>query len=230
MHFICLRKSCQKLISEMRGPNRNEKFICDNCGTQINRGNLGLPKEKYSTGTFHYTQCPNFSTTSQTHSSLFLQYSQVTFALKIYCTLFWQWSVAIDQLTSSESWIFLFCKQQFTIYPSSIFHPSNLPNILCSFNWVFGLCHSDRWEHIFYYFLIMFCKSVGLKFLNGCSFLSRDKSNLLISQRCAQSTLLSLFFWSYRASKHLRKFFYIFDTPDSVAKTSARWLVHRISF
>ena len=45
---------------------RKEKITCENCGTQTTRNNIVRHKKSCSAGTLYCTQCPNFSTKSQT--------------------------------------------------------------------------------------------------------------------------------------------------------------------
>ena len=45
--------------------NRYEKIKCENSGTRTTKLNLTRRKKNCSAGTLHYTQCPNFFTTSQ---------------------------------------------------------------------------------------------------------------------------------------------------------------------
>ena len=48
-----------------------KNIICENCGTQIRR-RIFWRYTRCSTGTLHSTQCPNFSTTSQTYLAFLL--------------------------------------------------------------------------------------------------------------------------------------------------------------
>ena len=58
-------------ITEMSSVKRNEKITCENCGTQTRRS-IFWQYTRCSTGTLHFTQCPNFSTTSQTYLAFLL--------------------------------------------------------------------------------------------------------------------------------------------------------------
>ena len=62
---VYFRLLWQTPIIEMPSLNRNEKFTCENCGTQITKLNLARHKKSCSVGTLYCTQCPNFSTKSQ---------------------------------------------------------------------------------------------------------------------------------------------------------------------
>ena len=62
---VCFRLLCQTPILEMPSHSRNEKVLCDNCGTQTTKLNLARHKKSCSAGTLYCTQCPNFSTKSQ---------------------------------------------------------------------------------------------------------------------------------------------------------------------
>ena len=62
---ILLWKNCQKSAT-MPALDRNEKITCDKCGTQTTKKNIVRHKTRCSAGTLFCTQCPNFSTTSQT--------------------------------------------------------------------------------------------------------------------------------------------------------------------
>ena len=45
--------------------NRNEKVICENCGTQTTKLNLARHKKRCSVGTLYCPKCPNFSSKSR---------------------------------------------------------------------------------------------------------------------------------------------------------------------
>ena len=45
--------------------DRNQKFMCDKCGTQTTKNNVVRHRTRCSAGTLYCTQCPNFSTTAQ---------------------------------------------------------------------------------------------------------------------------------------------------------------------
>ena len=45
---------------------RNEKIMCENCGTQTTKFNLAHRKNNCSAVTLYCTQCPIFSTKSKT--------------------------------------------------------------------------------------------------------------------------------------------------------------------
>ena len=62
---ILLRLLCQTPVIEMPLLNRNEKVTWENCCTQTTKLNLARHKKRFSVGTLHRTQCPNFSTKSQ---------------------------------------------------------------------------------------------------------------------------------------------------------------------
>ena len=68
----------------MRSLNRNEKVTCDNCGTQTTKLNLVRHKKRCSVGTLYCTQCPNFSTQSQ--SDLKYDFARKHSAQKPYAT------------------------------------------------------------------------------------------------------------------------------------------------
>ena len=51
--------------------NATKKITCANCGTQTRRS-IFWRYTRCSTGTLHFTQCPNFSTTSQTYFAFLL--------------------------------------------------------------------------------------------------------------------------------------------------------------
>ena len=90
--FSLLQSSCYKLyvyfrnfsyatITQMSSLKRHEKITSKNCGTQ--------------TGTLHFTQCPNFSTTSQTYLAFLLQFFNWPFnitALSL-TTFRWFWTI-----------------------------------------------------------------------------------------------------------------------------------------
>ena len=52
-------------FTQMPSLNRYEKFTCESCGTQTTKLNLARHKKRYSDGTLHCSQCPNFSTKLQ---------------------------------------------------------------------------------------------------------------------------------------------------------------------
>ena len=76
-YFICILPSshfslhihfslfCQTTIIEMPSLTRNEKFTCENCGTQTTGNNNVRHKKRCSIGTLYCTQRPNFPTFSE---------------------------------------------------------------------------------------------------------------------------------------------------------------------
>ena len=76
-YFICIatvkslqlhvyfRLFCQTPIIELPSLNQNDKVTCDNCGIQTTKLNLARHKKRCSVATLYCTQCPNFSTKSQ---------------------------------------------------------------------------------------------------------------------------------------------------------------------
>ena len=86
-YFSCLRLSCQSINCGMLGLNRNEKESCENFRIQKRRNKFGRDTNKFSTGTLHYTQCPNFSTISRTHFSLLLLFPQRTIKIRLHFSL-----------------------------------------------------------------------------------------------------------------------------------------------
>ena len=63
-------------ITQMSSVKLNERTTRENCGTQTRRS-IFWRYMRFSFGTLHFTQCPNFSTTSQTHLVLLLWFSQL---------------------------------------------------------------------------------------------------------------------------------------------------------
>ena len=63
--YVYFKRVCQTPIIEMLSLNPNEKFTCDNSGTQTTKPTLVRHKKTCSVGTLYCTQCPNFSTKSQ---------------------------------------------------------------------------------------------------------------------------------------------------------------------
>ena len=59
------RLLCQTPNIEIPSLNRNKKVTCENCGTQTTKLILARHKKSCSAGTLYCTQCPNFSTKSQ---------------------------------------------------------------------------------------------------------------------------------------------------------------------
>ena len=62
---VYIRIVCQTPTFEMPSLNRNEKLTCKNCGTQTTKLNLARRKKRCSVATLFCTQCPSFSTKSQ---------------------------------------------------------------------------------------------------------------------------------------------------------------------
>ena len=60
--------------NEKPGPNRKEIVISDNHGTQTRRSNCGRHTKRFSIGTLHYTQCPNFSKISKSRPLYFFSF------------------------------------------------------------------------------------------------------------------------------------------------------------
>ena len=60
-----LQTTLQTPINEMPSLNRNDKVTFENCGTQTTKLYLARHKKRCSVGTLYCTQCPNFSTKSQ---------------------------------------------------------------------------------------------------------------------------------------------------------------------
>ena len=59
--FIYLRISSNPILGEKPGMNCSDKVNCDKFGTRSRRRKCGRHVKGSSTGTLHYTQCPNFS-------------------------------------------------------------------------------------------------------------------------------------------------------------------------
>ena len=62
---LSFRLFCQTTITEMPSLIREEKITCENCGTQTTRNTIVRHRKRCSVGTLYCTQCPNFSTKSQ---------------------------------------------------------------------------------------------------------------------------------------------------------------------
>ena len=62
---VYFRLFCQTTFFEMPSIIRKEKITCENCGTQTTRSIIVRHKKRCSVGTLYCTQCPNFSTKSQ---------------------------------------------------------------------------------------------------------------------------------------------------------------------
>ena len=95
------------LLLKCLSSNATKKFTRENCETQTKR-NIFWRQMRCSTGTLHFTQCPNFSTTSRLASVYF--FSFLNWPLKLDCTFSWQHSGGSEQLFTPESWKFFPCK------------------------------------------------------------------------------------------------------------------------
>ena len=83
------------LLFKFLPSNAAKKVTCEKCGTQ-SRISLLWQHRRCATDSLHFTQCPNFSTTSQTYLSLLLYFSQKTVEtwLHLYLTTVrWFWSI-----------------------------------------------------------------------------------------------------------------------------------------
>ena len=93
--FVYFRNFFYTTITQMSSVKRNEKITCGNCGTQTRRS-VFWQCTRCSTGTLHFTQCPNFTTTSQTYLAFLRWFSQLTvetwrhFSLT---TFSWFWTI-----------------------------------------------------------------------------------------------------------------------------------------
>ena len=74
--YVYFRNFSDTTITEMSPVKRNEKITLENCGTKTRR-KIFWRYMRCSTGTLHFTQSPNLSTTSQTLLALILQFSQL---------------------------------------------------------------------------------------------------------------------------------------------------------
>ena len=63
-------------VLSMPGLSRNKNGTCEKCGKQTAKSKLWRPMKRCSTGTLHYSQYSNFSTTRQTHPFYFLSLLQ----------------------------------------------------------------------------------------------------------------------------------------------------------
>ena len=64
-HYICFRSFCLTNIFQTPSFDRNDKFNCENCGTQSKKPNLARHKKRCSVGPLCCTQCFNFSRKTQ---------------------------------------------------------------------------------------------------------------------------------------------------------------------
>ena len=71
LHFP-FRLFCQTPTIEMPSLNRNEKVTCNNFGTQTTELNLARHKKGCSAGKMYCSQCPNFSTKSETNLNYYI--------------------------------------------------------------------------------------------------------------------------------------------------------------
>ena len=121
-----LQSSCYKLygyfrnfsytsITQNPSLKRNEKITLENCGTQTRIIFFWQHTRRCSTGKFHFTQRPNFSTTSQTYLCLLLQFSQMTVETWLHLSLTtvkWFWTI-------DHSWGLVIIPLQVTSYKAS---------------------------------------------------------------------------------------------------------------
>ena len=72
--------------------NRNEKITCDNCGTQSTKLILARHQKRCSVGTVYCTQCPIFSTKSQSYLNYHIakKHSASKLDVTFKCKLFYQ--------------------------------------------------------------------------------------------------------------------------------------------
>ena len=122
---VYFRNLCCTTTSQISSLYRSEKVNCEKSGTQLRINISWRHKRRCSSETLHFTQCPNFSTVSQTYNSSLLYFSRMT--LKLDCTFRWQLTRAFEQLTSPESWKLFSRKYKVTKHLSSNFNPSYLP-------------------------------------------------------------------------------------------------------
>ena len=93
---------------------QRKHYLWKMCNTKFDKHFWQL-KRRCSTGTLHFTQCPNFSTTSQTYLSLFLYFSQMTVETWLHfslTTVRWFWIF-------HHSWKLEFIALQVTCYKAS---------------------------------------------------------------------------------------------------------------
>ena len=70
--YVYFRNLCYTTLTQISHSNA-AKSTCEKCGTQTRISHFWRHKRTCSTGTLRFTQCPNFSTTSQTYLSLLPQ-------------------------------------------------------------------------------------------------------------------------------------------------------------
>ena len=63
--YVNFRNFCYTTTTQNSSRWRREKLTCEKCETQTSRSIFWQPTRRCSTGTVQFTQCPNFSTTSQ---------------------------------------------------------------------------------------------------------------------------------------------------------------------
>ena len=70
--YVYFRNLCYTSMTRTSSLSRSGKLTCEKCGTLSVINIVRRHKRRCSTETLHFTQCSNFSTTSQTYLSLLL--------------------------------------------------------------------------------------------------------------------------------------------------------------
>ena len=84
------------LLFKLLTSNAAKKLLVKNVEHKVEQAFFWKHRRRCSTGTLHFTQCPNFPTTSQTYLSLLLYISQTTVEIWLHlslATVKWFWTI-----------------------------------------------------------------------------------------------------------------------------------------